>query len=87
MWEAARRVHEMNTEWSKMRQEARTACGGILEANPGKGKEMNGAMEVDGEVDAGQKKKDAELPMGVYEPHTGLVHCTFEFVSFGVTDR
>ena len=81
----------MNTEWSKMRQEARTACGGILEANSssGKGKEMHGAMDVDGEVNAGQKKKTdvGELPMGVYEPHTGLVHCAFEFISFGVTDR
>ncbi|KAF8556594.1 hypothetical protein OG21DRAFT_1408764 [Imleria badia] len=81
MSEAARRVHELNTEWSKMRQEARIACGGILEGNSssGKGKErdeMNGAMDVDGEGDVGQKKKtdEVELPLGVYEPHTGLVH-------------
>ena len=91
MWEAARRVHEMNAEWSKMRQEARTACGGILDPNfsSGKGKEMNGLMDVDGEADAGQKKRteDVELPLGVYEPHTGLVHCAFEFVSFGIADR
>ncbi|KAG6380160.1 chromatin remodelling complex Rsc7/Swp82 subunit-domain-containing protein [Boletus reticuloceps] len=49
MSEAARRIQEMNSEWTKMRQEARTACGGILERNSssGKGKrkeEVNGAM-------------------------------------------
>ncbi|KAH0831162.1 chromatin remodelling complex Rsc7/Swp82 subunit-domain-containing protein [Lanmaoa asiatica] len=93
MWEAARRVHEMNTEWAKMRQDARIACGGVLEGNSssgkGKEKEVNGAMDVDGEGDMGQKKKtdDAELPLGVYEPHTGLVHCAFELVSLGVVDR
>ena len=84
----------MNAEWFKMRQEARTACGGILEGNSSsaKGKEreeVNGAMNVDGEGDAGQKKKteDIELPLGVYEPHTGLVHCAFAFVRLEVTDR
>lgn len=93
MSEAARRAHEMNAEWAKMRQEARTACGGILEGNPGsaKGKEkeeVNGAMDVDGEGDVGQKKKTVDdLPLGVYEPHTGLVHCAFDFVSVVVTDR
>ena len=80
MREAARRVQEMNAEWCKMRREARSACGGVLESNSGKGKEkegLNGMMNVDGEGDAGQKKKmdDGDLPFGVYEPHTGLVHC------------
>ncbi|KAF8128714.1 chromatin remodelling complex Rsc7/Swp82 subunit-domain-containing protein [Boletus edulis] len=81
MSEAARRIQEMNSEWTKMRQEARTACGGILErkSSSGKGKgkeEVNGAMDVDGEGDASQKRKVdvGELPFGVYEPHTGLVH-------------
>ena len=94
MWEAARRVHEMNTEWSKMRREARTACGGILEGNSGSGKgkekeDVNGTMDVDGEGDAGQKKKGEgeELPLGVYEPHSGLVHCAFEFALPGIADR
>lgn len=91
MMEAARRVHEMNAEWSKMRQEARTPCGGISEGGSGKGKEKEdvngvGAMDVDGEGDAGQKKKtdEVELPLGVYEPHTGLVHCKFfAFICLG----
>lgn len=94
MWEAARRVHEMNTGWAKMRQEARIACGGVLEGSPssGKGKEKeeaSGAMDVDGEGDVGKKKKvdDTEFPLGVYEPHTGLVHCASDLTSLGITDR
>jgi len=77
MGQAARRIQEMNAEWAKMRQEARIACGGALEGNFGKGKEkMNGAMDLDVDGEAGQKKKTegAGLPLGVYEPHTGLVH-------------
>ena len=86
MWEAARRVQEMNTEWRKMRHEARIACGGVIDSSSGKGKEkedVNGTMDVDGEGDAGRKKKtdDADLPLGVYESHTGLVHCAFELGS------
>lgn len=92
MWEAAKRVHEMNAEWRKMRQEAKIACGGVLDTSFTKGKEkqdVNGAMDIDGDGDAGQKKKtdDADLPLGVYEPHTGLVHCAFKFESLPVADR
>jgi chromatin structure-remodeling complex protein RSC7 len=88
MWETARRVTEMNEGWAKMRKEARIACGGILEgnSNSGKGKakeEMNGAMDVDGQGGTGRKRKadDSNLPLGVYEPHTGVVHCAYTFRS------
>lgn len=83
MWEAARRVQEMNAGWCKMRREARIPCGGVLESISARSKrkeDVNGAMDVDGDGDAEQKKKraDVDLPLGVYEPHTGLVHCAFE---------
>jgi hypothetical protein len=86
MWEAARRVVEAGDEWSKMRREARVACGGILGdgSNKGKGKEVQvgegeekraATEELEGAERKRARAEESQYPFGVYEPHTGLVHC------------
>jgi chromatin structure-remodeling complex protein RSC7 len=86
MWEAARRVGDSGDEWSRMRREARVACGGILGdgSDKGKGKEVQvgegeykrAATEELGGADRKRARaEESQYPLGVYEPHTGLVHC------------
>ncbi|OAX36900.1 hypothetical protein K503DRAFT_694252 [Rhizopogon vinicolor AM-OR11-026] len=85
MWEAARRVGEAGDEWSMMRREARVACGGILgdrvdkgkgkEVQVGEGEEKRAATEVlEGAERKRARAEESQYPLGVYEPHTGLVH-------------
>ncbi len=72
---AAERTLEMTDEWAKLRKEALKVCGGILDvegeqdATPGKT-----AEEI---MDRERKKREQEsqLPVGVYEPQTGIVLC------------
>lgn len=88
MSEAARRVGDAGEEWARMRRQARVACGGILGdgLDRGKGKEVQvteaeekrGATE---ELEGVERKRarveGSQYPLGVYEPHTGLVHCLY----------
>lgn len=67
MWTAASKVQEWNGEWTKARKERMKICGGVLTVDP------NGA-EVGGQRTK-RRKVDNELPLGVYEPHSGIVHC------------
>jgi chromatin structure-remodeling complex protein RSC7 len=86
MWEAARRVGDSGDEWSRMRREARVACGGILGdgSDKGKGKEVQvgegeykraATEELVGAERKRARAEESQYPLGVYEPHTGLVHC------------
>ena len=69
MWVAAQRAGEAGEEWARTRREALKACGGVL------GEEGVGEEESSG-VDG---KRGDGLPVGVYEPHGGIVHCEWFF--------
>ena len=69
MWTAASKVREWNEEWTKARKERMKVCGGVLAADAS----ANG-VEVEG-PDMKRRKVDNDLPLGVYEPHSGIVHC------------
>ncbi|KAG2035568.1 chromatin remodelling complex Rsc7/Swp82 subunit-domain-containing protein [Suillus americanus] len=88
MMEAARRVGDAGEEWMRMRREARVACGGILGdgLDKGKGKEVQAAEgeekrgateELEGAERKRARSEESQYPLGVYEPHTGLVHCMY----------
>lgn len=93
MFEAARRVGDAGEEWTRMRRKARVACGGILgdgldkgkgkEVQVAEGEEKRGATE---ELEGAERKRsraeDSQYPLGVYEPHTGLVHCMYISIIF-----
>lgn len=67
MWVAARRTLEEDDEWKKLRKEGLKACGGIFSAAEG---------QVEDEHEHKRRKtEEARLPLGVYEPHTGIVLC------------
>ncbi|PCH37398.1 hypothetical protein WOLCODRAFT_109796 [Wolfiporia cocos MD-104 SS10] len=72
MFVAAQRAREADGEWARLRKEALKACGGILEES---GEEKR-AREEDEEERAAKRGRGwdgGELPMGVYEPHSGIV--------------
>jgi chromatin structure-remodeling complex protein RSC7 len=90
MFVAAQRTVEAAGEWAKIRKEALKACGGIMmggrsgkEVEEGVvGEEPVGSNKDSAEAIAGvpKKKRKAlndmdDLPLGVYEPHGGIVHC------------
>jgi len=70
MWTSAMKVQEWNEEWTNARKERLKACGGILAAEP------NGTAETE-EPEKKRQRIDDGLPSGVYEPHSGIVHCEF----------
>ncbi|EGO01075.1 hypothetical protein SERLA73DRAFT_179127 [Serpula lacrymans var. lacrymans S7.3] len=87
---AAQRTLEASEEWAKIRKETLKVCGGILAETLGKGKEKqkpdddgNGnktSKRAATEETEGERKKkrvrsdEDDLPMGIYEPHSGIVH-------------
>ncbi|KIM64176.1 hypothetical protein SCLCIDRAFT_116051 [Scleroderma citrinum Foug A] len=77
MAEAARRVSEMNDNFAKMRREAMVPCGGILDDDAKAKLKEQSANMVDDSANGGTKKKrkaeHSQFPLGVYEPHTGIV--------------
>jgi chromatin structure-remodeling complex protein RSC7 len=92
MLEAAKRVGDAGDEWTRMRREARVACGGILgdgldkgkgkEVQVAEGEEKRGATEeLEGAERKRAKAEESQYPLGVYEPHTGLVHCMYTSIA------
>jgi len=93
MFVAARRTVEAGEEWGKIRGEALKVCGGILgggrngkeaeERSTPPDNEFSRASKeaTDGATDVPKKRKlpraMGDLPLGVYEPHGGIVHCVF----------
>lgn len=63
----AERTREANGEWTKGRRESFRPLGGLVDTRKEK------AMEVDGEDNKGE---NGMYPLGVFEPHSFLVHCT-----------
>jgi chromatin structure-remodeling complex protein RSC7 len=77
MFEAAQRTLSASEDFARGRREALLACGGVLGATA-KAEKKEGD---DSETDAAKKRKRGEeLPLGVYEPHSGVVLC--ELCSF-----
>ena len=80
MAEAARRVSEMDDNFAKMRREAMVPCGGILD-DDAKARLKEQPANMVGDSDGGTKKKrkaeHSQFPLGVYEPHTGIVCCKY----------
>ena len=77
MFVAAERTAEMSSEWAHLRKEALKICGGILdvegEKDPAPG-EKRSAEEIM-ERERKRRLQESQLPVGVYEPQTGIVLC------------
>ncbi|KAF8579967.1 hypothetical protein K439DRAFT_1358324 [Ramaria rubella] len=67
MWTAASKVQEWNQEWTKARKERMKVCGGVLTAD------SNGGETEEG-LETKRRKLNDVLPLGMYEPHSGIVH-------------
>ncbi|KZT04960.1 uncharacterized protein LAESUDRAFT_715256 [Laetiporus sulphureus 93-53] len=81
------RTVEASAEWQRLRKEALRACGGIMEGVPVVEERMNAEKRARGSEDVmegaeesararGKRRKiwdEGPLPLGVYEPHTGIV--------------
>lgn len=63
---AATRTADMSNEWSEMRKDAMRVCGGILDGGEGEARKRRKVWD-----------EDEEMPVGVYEPHSGIVHCEY----------
>lgn len=71
MWMAATRVLEANEEWSKWRKE------GIKELKTTGEAVAKPEVEEDYDQPPAAKRPRLEGALGVYEPHSGIVHCEF----------
>lgn len=89
MFVAAERTAEMSSEWANLRKKALKVCGGILgdtgssEVDVGRG-EKRSAEEIM-EEDRKRREQESRLPLGVYEPQTGIVLC--ELLQFLVVNK
>ena len=78
---AAQRTIEAGEEFSKLRREALRVCGGILgdpSSIPGTPK-RSAEDESEGAKEEKRRREEAEFPLGVYEPHNGIVVCEYTF--------
>ena len=69
MFVMAERTREANEEWTKGRRENLRPLGGLVE------------VEKPMETDSGDttSKDEGIYPLGIFEPHSNLVHCEFTF--------
>lgn len=78
---AAQRTIEAGEEFSKLRREALRVCGGIL-GDPSSipGTPRRSAEDENEETrEEKRRREEAEFPLGVYEPHNGIVVCEYRF--------
>ena len=74
---AAQRTIETGEEFGKLRREALRVCGGILgdpSSIPGTPK-RSAEDENEETREEKRRREEAGLPLGVYEPHNGIVVC------------
>ena len=79
---AAQRTAEASEEFSRLRSEALRACGGILgdpSSMPGSPKH-SAENESEERGEERRRREEVELPLGVYEPHNGIVVCECQFI-------
>ena len=93
----AERTIELNQEWAKARKKALRAIRGVPDQvtasvdsaaakNANESPKRSNAMDVDvvgdGEPSTHKRKKSDEyMPLGIYEAHSGLVHCKDTYLS------
>ena len=78
---AAQRTIETGEEFGRLRREALRACGGVLgdpSSTPGSPKRST-EDENEETREERRRREEAELPLGVYEPHNGVVVCEHKF--------
>jgi chromatin structure-remodeling complex protein RSC7 len=86
---AAQRTADAGEEFSKIRREALQLCGGVQDREllplGDEIKKRKGEDGLGGEGKRRKKMRSIEdgLPLGVYEAHSGVVHC--KFLSFVFT--
>lgn len=86
---AAQRTIETGEEFSKLRREALRVCGGILgdpSSTPGSPK-RSADDENEETREEKRRREEAELPLGVYEPHNGIVVCACTFCESACTSH
>lgn len=78
---AAERTNEAGDEFAKIRKEALQVCGGVQSRDelPIE-EEIKKRALADDPVESDNKRRkvrtlEEQLPLGVYEPHSGVVHC------------
>ena len=78
---AAQRTIETGEELSRLRREALRVCGGILSDPSSTPTSPKRSTEEENEETREEKRRreEAELPLGVYEPHNGIIVCEYTF--------
>ena len=76
----AERTRDANSDWTKGRAESLRPLGGLLSGD--KERARDETMDVDG-AEAQRDSITSLYPIGMYEPHTGIVHC--EYIDFFIT--
>jgi chromatin structure-remodeling complex protein RSC7 len=83
---AAQRTAEAAEAFSKIRKEALQVCGGVQDRGGLPIDEDLKKREAEDGSDGGRRKKvrsiEDVLPLGLYEAHSGIVHCKLFSVSF-----
>ncbi|KAF8502414.1 chromatin remodelling complex Rsc7/Swp82 subunit-domain-containing protein [Hysterangium stoloniferum] len=85
MWTGATKVQQWNEEWTKARRERLRLCGGVLglgagvsigeASTDGAGVDAAAANTTNGKGPVKKRRRtEHPLPLGVYEPHSGIVH-------------
>jgi chromatin structure-remodeling complex protein RSC7 len=79
---AAQRTIETGEEFGRLRREALRACGGVLCDPSSTPDSPKRSVEDENEEtkEERRRREEAELPLGVYEPHNGIVVCEFTFL-------
>lgn len=77
---AAQRTAEANASWARLRRKSLKPCGGVLGVSTEKGGGLDAIGEEDDEGPERKKRKKVRtledtMPLGVYEPHAGVVLC------------
>ena len=78
---AAQRTAETSEEFGRLRRGALRVCGGILgdpSSIPGSPRRSAGDESEEAREER-RKREEAEFPLGVYEPHNGIVVCEYKF--------
>lgn len=77
MYAAAERTVEATSDWTRLRQENLKLAGGIYgDIVETERSEKRGATDApQGESGKKRRTRESDLPLGVYEPQTGLLFC------------
>lgn len=79
MYAAAERTVEATSDWTRLRQENLKLAGGIYGdvVETERGEKRGAADAPQGEGGRKRRARESDLPLGVYEPQTGLLFCEY----------